>query len=975
MLTNRLISEEILEKYRELQLRVTKFSSIEQELINTRDKLDQELLMYKRLNKFNSAALKEKSLSRLHQLIVEGLIDIFELEASILLIHNYDASREYLLEVEGFDFKVEDSPNLAHTLVKMQALYPTEKGQQMLEEDLFSNTILEPFQSGLFYHFDDKESNKKFILLGLITKKKSKLYREINEKTETLFNIFCQQVFTTYGNRLKSITIERQFEQIKQSQNELIKLSLIAKKTKNGVIITDNKGQIEWVNESFTKTTEYELEEIKGKKPKDFLQKESYKSDAAAELSKQLAHHTDVEVTIVNYTKSGKRFYNQLEVTPVKDEEGKLINFIAVQKDITKEVDYKNEILRNNTRFELISTHSNIGVFEWDFETRESNWNDVLYNQYNIPKDCDIKQLFNCWQECIYPSDKNRVMSSFRKLVNNEIKHLDIDFKITQFGTKNIRYLRTIAIVEKTDKNENIRLVGSTIDYTEKQIAEEEIIINERKYRGIIENMNLGLIETDHKGTILFVNQKFYEISHLLNPQELNLSVDPLTFLQNKLRAGKIKGFKKLDKNNYEIELKKYNAERISILVNIAPIFSKEKEITGYILAYLDITAEKNLHRSLEGALEERNQSIEKANYLKHFYERVLNNSPSKIAILSPDLEVVYANELMINSNAIWKNSIGKKINEISEDLLPESKNFYRIKESIHQAINTNSLVQVELEYHEPSGNNSFTLFNILPINNGAKELQNIILTGTDITSVKQIQQAIQEKNNELSKINSELDNFVYSVSHDLRSPLLSIKGILSLIFNTTDINEDVFQYLKMADESIDRLDGTIQEILEYSRNSRLDVQPETFDLCQLVSTIFDDLKFSSETNIEMKLTTSESALIKSDMYRMNTLLKNLIGNAVKYRNKEIDSPFVEFIYFKKENEIIIQVKDNGEGISQSNIDKVFEMFYRANSSSVGTGLGLYICKEIITKLKGNITIESELKVGTTVTITLPIIN
>lgn len=972
--SDKINSEDFLQKYRELQLRVTKFSSIEQELINTRDRLDQELLMYKRLNKFNSNALKEKSLSILHRLIVEGLIDIFELEASVLLIYNSDSSKQYLLEVEGYTFDVEKSALLAKTLIITQGYYQQEKGVKIDDQDLSKNEILEPFSSGLIYHFTDKESNKTFILLGLISKKKEKLYREINEKTETLFNIFCQQVFTTYGNRLKSLTIEKQFEQIKTSQTELIRLSLIAKKTKNGVIITDNKGHIEWVNESFTKTTEYELEEIIGKKPKDFLQRDSYDSAPAKVLSRQLSKHNDVEVTIVNYTKSGKPFFNQLEVIPVKNEHGVVINFIAVQKDITKEVDYSNEILRNNSRFELITNHSNIGVFEWDFESRLSSWNKVLYEQYNIPIDTHPKDLFQLWQDCIFPSDKENVVAAFRKLINNEIDNLEIDFKITQYQTKNIRYLRSIAILEKSETKKNIRLVGSTIDYTEKQIAEEEIILNERKYRGIIENMNLGLIETDKDGKILFVNQKFYEISQLLNPQELNIGKKPVSFLQDKLRSGKIQSFKQLDQSNFEVEIRKIDTERINILINLAPIVSKEKVVTGHILAYLDITAEKGLQRSLEFALVERNKSIERVNSLKHFYERILNNSPSKIAILSPDYEVVYANELMLNSNSIWKYSVGKKLDELEIEKSINSENFLLLKESIYDAIRLNTLIQVELKYNEKSGNSSYSLFNILPIKDNKKKLQNIILTGTDITSIKQIQQAIQEKNDELSKINSELDNFVYSVSHDLRSPLMSIKGILSLIFNTAEINEEVDQYLKMADESIDRLDGTIQEILEYSRNSRLDVEPAPFNIREVVEVIYNDLKFSSETNIDFRLNVPENTSIVSDKYRINTLLKNLIGNSVKYRQLDISDPFVEFNLYHKEETIVIEIKDNGQGISEKNIGKVFDMFYRATSTSVGTGLGLYICKEIVTKLKGTIVITSELSVGTTVTITLPII-
>ncbi len=229
-----------------------------------------------------------------------------------------------------------------------------------------------------------------------------------------------------------------------------------------------------------------------------------------------------------------------------------------------------------------------------------------------------------------------------------------------------------------------------------------------------------------------------------------------------------------------------------------------------------------------------------------------------------------------------------------------------------------------------------------------------------------------RKKTEELKKINAELDNFVYSVSHDLRSPLLSIKGILSLVFNLEQIQPETAEYLQLAETSVERLDNTIQEILEYSRNARLHVKPEQFNVKELAEEIFKDIQFSTNLPVQFHAQIEADPMLYTDRSRLNTVLKNLISNAVKYRRKDIDNPEVHFSLFQQDDHWHIEVKDNGEGIPEDRLDKIFDMFYRGTKNSIGNGLGLYICKEIVEKLNGTITVESKPNEGTTMTLLLP---
>ena len=229
---------------------------------------------------------------------------------------------------------------------------------------------------------------------------------------------------------------------------------------------------------------------------------------------------------------------------------------------------------------------------------------------------------------------------------------------------------------------------------------------------------------------------------------------------------------------------------------------------------------------------------------------------------------------------------------------------------------------------------------------------------------IEQSKKILEEQKNKLS---SELDNFVYSVSHDLRSPLLSVKGILTLLFDTGKIDPSAVQYLRMAETSIDRLDNTIQDILEYSRNSRLEVMPELFDMKVVVSQIFEDIQFISDHPIRFDIEIEGESAVFSDKRRITTVIKNLASNAAKYRKLNSSDCFVRFRMWRNGNRVFMEVSDNGIGIPSNQLDNVFKMFYRVSADRVGTGLGLFIVQEIARKLDGILQLKSEIGIGTSV--------
>jgi signal transduction histidine kinase len=244
-----------------------------------------------------------------------------------------------------------------------------------------------------------------------------------------------------------------------------------------------------------------------------------------------------------------------------------------------------------------------------------------------------------------------------------------------------------------------------------------------------------------------------------------------------------------------------------------------------------------------------------------------------------------------------------------------------------------------------------------------------------DITRQKRAESKLVEQNKELKKINTELDRFVYSASHDLRAPLMSIKGIVNIIKAEEYHKENLASYVNYIENSIAKMDNFISEIVDYSHNSRLEINPRPIDFHALVAAAVDKLKHIKELDqLEIKMNMEAAHPFSSDYDRLLVTLINIISNSVMYRDPFKDA-YLQISAYTEPGKAILKFADNGVGIADHHLDKVFQMFFRANIGSKGSGLGLYIVKEVIEKLKGTISLQSKLGIGTILTIELPDLN
>lgn len=224
--------------------------------------------------------------------------------------------------------------------------------------------------------------------------------------------------------------------------------------------------------------------------------------------------------------------------------------------------------------------------------------------------------------------------------------------------------------------------------------------------------------------------------------------------------------------------------------------------------------------------------------------------------------------------------------------------------------------------------------------------------------------------NENLTIANRELDKFVYSASHDLRSPITSLKGLIEIAQEEDDLAQ-VKDYMQMMHESLTKQDQFINDIIDYSRNKRKQLLIEVVSLNKLIEDAVSQhqhIKDADTISIRKNIAVDE---IYSDSLRLKIILNNLVSNAIKYSDKKKKEKHISIATDENNDCYIIKIEDNGIGIKDEFKHKIFEMFFVTNNN-VGSGLGLYIAKEAAENLNGNITVKTEINTGSTFTVTLP---
>ncbi|HEX8546684.1 MAG TPA: sensor histidine kinase [Cytophagaceae bacterium] len=229
----------------------------------------------------------------------------------------------------------------------------------------------------------------------------------------------------------------------------------------------------------------------------------------------------------------------------------------------------------------------------------------------------------------------------------------------------------------------------------------------------------------------------------------------------------------------------------------------------------------------------------------------------------------------------------------------------------------------------------------------------------------QELERKVKERTVEIEERNKQLDTFVYRASHDIKGPLRSIIG-LSRLGEMEAPDEKIKNYFTHILSSSGKLDATLTDLLNVVKMNHAEIKKQDIDFKHIVNEILYSFQYHPNfRKIKFNIDIQEDITFQSDYRLLFSLLQNLIENSINYRDQEKAYPFVKILVRQNNGSVIILLEDNGIGISDEHKEKIFEMFFKIDARSSGTGLGMYLVKQTLERLGGAITMESQRNVGT----------
>jgi PAS domain S-box-containing protein len=364
--------------------------------------------------------------------------------------------------------------------------------------------------------------------------------------------------------------------------------------------------------------------------------------------------------------------------------------------------------------------------------------------------------------------------------------------------------------------------------------------------------------------------------------------------------------------------------------------------------------------------LSERIAKAEEKIKRKNILANIIATVPDSLVVLDTDLRIKEANRSFYEKFQTEPDElIGSGIAEVLGD------KGGKLSSELPELFGTEDMLQ-NFELHYQSEKLGERIFDITARGIFREEEELVVLK--DVTEHKQMDEERERLLKELETKNSELERFTYTVSHDLRSPLISVQGFAHLVREDLEQGktEDLAPLLEYIETAAIKMDRLITDTLQLSRIGRVANPPEDVPFGALVQEAQEQTQEQIKSRGVEVTVAEDFPAVHVDRMRIAEVLVNLITNSIKYMGEQ-RHPKIDIGYRLDGKETVFFVQDNGMGIDKSQHEKVFELFYKVDGSSNGTGAGLAIVKRITEVHEGRIWIESEEGKGCTVCFTLPV--
>ncbi len=567
----------------------------------------------------------------------------------------------------------------------------------------------------------------------------------------------------------------RDITQQKKDQQELEKLSLIIQQTRNAVIITSADGKVEWVNSAFENVTGYTLSDAIGKKPGSFLQGINTDKETVNYMKQQILNKEPFTCEIYNYKKSGEGYWLRINGQPIFDKSGSVVNFFAIEEDITQEKEIEEKLREYDKRLKIALQKIGDNVWEHDFNTEVTSFSQqedsLLGYSFN-----QFTSNASLWYSSIHKDDKKNVEDNDRKYRSKEIDHHSLEYRMIHKDGSVKWVLDRGVIIEKTSEGAPLKIIGTHTDITKQKNIEKELEAAASRLSSLITNLYSGVLLENESRQIAIVNKKFCDIFgipvhpvHLVGTdcsqstaQAKHLFKNPDAFIN---RIDEIINDKKLVIAD-QLEL----VDGRYLQRDFIPIWNDNK-YDGHLWVYTDITEKINADVKLE------QQRI--------FYEKILDNIPSDIAVFDNNHTYKYLNFKAINDPELRKWIIGKR----DEDYIKYRNKPVTLLElrrnTFKRIMDSKKLQSWEERLEQKDGSYKYFLRNMYPLLDENNEVDMIIGYGVEITNIKNIQKQVEQSE---KKYRDVIDNSLAIVTtHDLEGRFISVNPMVGKVYGYTD--------------------------------------------------------------------------------------------------------------------------------------------------------------------------------------------
>lgn len=827
---------------------------------------------------------------------------------------------------------------------------------------------------------------------------------------------------------ISTIIIFTLYHDNKQALDKTKFLELMSLAAPNLIYVYDLfDGQFKYSNKSFFKLLGREDEEVTGVNIADFYVKyihpddrhkiksfaeniNKLKGDEVLDFELRLKHKNNDYLTLSNrivvFTRTIDGEVQQIlgtisDITKSKENERKLGELLFEEQKLTEELLGQKEELRSTLeetlllnkmlieseqRIDEAQRMTMLGSWQYDLSSGRLTWSEQLFRNYGLEPG-EVTPSMEYFKKIIHPEDLAELE---KRAVTSSDDLSPFDYRIVR-KDGSVRYITSTVQPKVNEKGEIYKLIGAAQDVTERKRSEEQIKeilersqqINEELVKSE-ESLLSTLKETLNLNEQLALKEKWLAETQRVaqlgiweyNPEDKSIlwtdEVFRLFGLENEITPTLEEFVSRIhtdDREKLSIAAQRAINEGISYEMEIRIILPDGKSSWIYTVGHASFDKDGKLAK-LVGIVQDVDKR-KRAEILliesEQFFKALIQNSSDYVQTINSEAEIIYQSPTMARLTGYTpEERQGKSILDI---IHPDDISYIEsLKEEILREPSKPRTIELRIIHK-----NGAAVWLEVTVTNLLHQpgVNAFVINSRDITQRKEAEERLKNQNEELKKINSELDGFVYRASHDLRAPLSSILGLISISKEEKDIRQKE-EYLNMMEKSVKKLDLFIRNIIDYSRNARLQISvtPVRFD--ELISSIFDEYKYMERsTLIERKLTIEGNTDFYSDIFRLKIIFSNIISNAIRYSNPRVNS-FIRISINMTDANAVIHFEDNGAGIATESVNRIFEMFYRASESNVGSGLGLYIVKEVVQALGGTIKVDSELGKGTTFIVTVP---